>query len=81
MRGEPLVADAPTRKPSAPELTIREACQWLDPPITEGQLTSLLRVARVGPVGKRRAGRRGRPEYTYDAAEIMRLHSAILEWL
>lgn len=77
------MAGAPVRPDGAPgpQLTIREAAAWLDPPITEEQLAALIHVAGVQPVGKRRLGRRGRPADTYDAAELMRLHGALMEWL
>ena len=74
------MADTPPRVTAA-QLTIREAATWLDPPITEEQIAALIRVAGVKSTGQRRTGKRGRPELTYDAAELMRLHRAIMEWL
>ena len=61
--------------------TIDEAVSWLDPPITRQQLTNLIAILHIRPVGKRRKPGRGRPAMTYDAAELMRLHSGVMEWL
>jgi hypothetical protein len=61
--------------------TIDEAVTVLDPPITRRQLADLIRVLGIRPVGKRPQPRSGRPTLTYDAAELFRLHAAIVRWL
>lgn len=61
--------------------TIDEAIMVLDPPITYRQLAALIAALGIRPVGKRREPKRGRPRLTYDAAELMRLHAAVLPWL
>jgi len=60
--------------------TIDEAVQWLDPPISRRQLADLIGTLRVQSRGTRPRPM-GRPAYVYDSAEIMRLHSAVVEWL
>jgi hypothetical protein len=60
--------------------TIDEACNWLDPPIERRQLAELVKLLHVTPAGTRRQPL-GRPAFTYDVAEIMRLHAALLPWL
>jgi hypothetical protein len=62
-------------------LTIDEAADWLDPPITRQQLAGLIAALGIRPVGKVQGPGRGRPRLTYDAAELMRLHAAIARWL
>jgi hypothetical protein len=63
--------------------TIDDAVEFFDDgglPITRRQLVTLINVLDIRPVGKRQ-GARGRPALTYDAADLMRLHSAIVPWL
>jgi hypothetical protein len=62
-------------------LTIDEAVTVLDPSITRRQLADLIAALHIRPVGKRLQPTRGRPALTYDAAELMRLHAAIVPWL
>jgi hypothetical protein len=63
------------------DFTVDEAASWLDPPISRDQLAALIAALGIRPVGKRRRPGKGRPALTYDAAELMRLHSAVIEWL
>lgn len=58
--------------------TIEEAAALLDPPITTEELRALVTAARTHPRGQRRTGRRGRPHFTYDPADLMRAHAAIV---
>jgi hypothetical protein len=66
-------------------LTLAEAAPALDPPMTREQLEGIIEhLPKMRPVGVRRppkgsAG--GRPARTYDADEIIDLHSALLPWL
>lgn len=63
-------------------LTLAEAAALLEPPVTEYQLRHIIRqLPGITPAGVRRAGHIGRPEHTYDAGEIMRLHAALTPWL
>jgi hypothetical protein len=61
--------------------TIDEAATFLDPPITRDQLAGLIAALGIRPVGKRRQPGRGRPALTYEVAELMRLHAAVVPWL
>jgi hypothetical protein len=62
-------------------LTVHEAVTVLDPPMTHDQLAGLIAALGIRPVGKRPQSGLGRPRLTYDAAELMRLHAAVLPWL
>lgn len=68
---------------TAAALTLAEAAQVLDPPVTERQLRLIVAALRgsVHPVGVRRTGRQGKPVCTYDAETLMRLHAAVAPWL
>jgi len=60
--------------------TAEEAARLLGPPqLTVTQVRSLIRVAALTPVGKRRAGTRGAGRYArcYRAAELIRLYDAV----
>lgn len=62
-------------------LTLAEAAAWLDPPLSYGQLAEIVHaLPGLRPAGNRPTGR-GRPVYTYDAGELMELHSRIRPWL
>lgn len=58
--------------------TLDDAAQLLDPPITPDELRALIVAARLQPTGIRRTGRRGRPAPTYDPADLMRAHAALV---
>lgn len=64
--------------------TLREAAAWLDPEITEADLTALVRIrglhVEAVPVTVPQE-RRGRPARRYDVAEIIALHRALMPWL
>ena len=62
-------------------LTVEEACEILNPPVTPEQLRTLIRALGVQPSGTRRSGRRGRPFPTYDVGELLRLHEALVPFL
>jgi hypothetical protein len=62
-------------------LTLAEAAQVLDPPITERQLRVIVAALGWQPTEVRYSGRTGRPPAAYDAAELMKLHQALLPWL
>lgn len=61
-------------------LTLAEAATLLDPPMTERQLRAIVRALRWQPAGWRHNGH-GHPYATYQAADIMRLHAALLPFL
>jgi hypothetical protein len=63
------------------ELTIAEAADWLDPPIAKETLAALIAALRIPPAGKRTRPQKGRPAYTYPAAELQALHAAVTPWL
>lgn len=67
--------------PVAVTFTLAEASQILDPPLTETQLREIIRALRWKPDGHRYTGCSGRPIATYDAAKIMKLHSALVPWI
>jgi hypothetical protein len=70
--------------PATVTLTLAEAAQVLDPPMTEQQLRLMVRVLGWQPCGERangHPGRSGRQKATYDAAEILRLHAALVPFL
>jgi hypothetical protein len=60
-------------------LTLAEVASILDPPMAEWQLR-LIAVRALGwrPDGYRHNGRPGHPTATFDAAELMALHAALL---
>lgn len=62
-------------------LTVAEAAGFLDPPIEAGQLAELIHALRIAPNGSRPTGRRGKPAATYNANELIRLHTAVAAWL
>jgi len=62
------------------EWTIDEAITFLDPKLTRRQLADLITTLKIRSCGTRPRPV-GRPALTYDVAEIMRLHSAIMPWL
>jgi len=64
----------------AARLTIDEFVSWADPPITRRCLADLITALKVESAGTRKRPV-GRPALTYDASELMRLHSAVAEWL
>ena len=59
------------------DLTIPEAAEFLEPPLTVEQWRLLIRLACLEPVGRRGTGQAGRPWPTYPAAALMRLHAAV----
>jgi hypothetical protein len=61
--------------------TLAEAATVLDPPMTEQQLRLVVRALGWQPAGKRYTGRRGHPEVTYDAGQIMGLHAALVPFI
>jgi hypothetical protein len=62
-------------------LTLAEASQVLDPPMTEQQLALIVRALGWKPDGWRATGRRGHPWPEYPAADLMRLHAALVPFL
>jgi hypothetical protein len=62
-------------------LTLQEACEVLDPPMSETQLRIIVRALAIQPTGARRSGQAGRPTATYQADELHRLHGALAPWL
>jgi len=66
---------------SAVSLTLAEASQVLDPPLSERQLRQIVHALGWMPAGHRYTGRAGRPAPEYDATEILRLHAALAPWL
>ena len=64
-----------------PTLTLAEAAAWLDPPLTPGQLHAIIKALGIVPAGSRPNGGPGRPQATYHAATLMRLHAAIIPFL
>ena len=61
-------------------MTVDEAVEWFDPPISRRQLADLITTLKIRPVGKRPRPI-GRPALEYDAAELMRLHASLVPWL
>ena len=61
--------------------TLAEAATVLDPPMTEQQLRLIITALALSPAGSRYTGRAGRPQATYDAATLLRIHAALLPWL
>ena len=64
--------------PATVTLTLAEAAQVLDPPMTERQLRAIVRALAWQPEGYRHTGRAGRPAPRYDAARLMALHAALV---
>src|SRR5258708_787112 len=62
-------------------LTLAEAAQLLDPPMTERQLRMIIRALGIPPAGTRPSGHRGRPILTYRWSELAGLHQALVPWL
>ncbi len=62
-------------------LTLGEAAQVLDPPMTEQQLRVIVTALRWQPRGWRRTGRIGHPYPVYDWAQIAGLHAALVPFL
>jgi hypothetical protein len=62
-------------------LTLAEAAQVLDPPITERQLRAIVAALHWEPAEVRHNGRTGRPPAAYDAARLMRLHAALVPFM
>lgn len=67
--------------PAAVALTLAEASQVLDPPLSEKQLRAIVTALGWKPDGWRHRTGRGHPFPTYDAQEILRLHSAVVPFL
>jgi hypothetical protein len=66
---------------AAVALTLAEASQVLDPPVTEQQLRQIVTALRWQPDGWRRTGRAGHPFPVYDVAELLELHAALVPFL
>jgi len=66
---------------AAVTLTLAEAAQVLEPPMSEAQLRRIISALGWKPAGWRRTGRSGHPFPEYDAAALMRLHAALLPFL
>jgi hypothetical protein len=60
-----------------------EALTVIGPPLSEGQLRGIVTALALTPAGTRRRGpgHPGRPERTFDAAALMRIHAALQPWL
>lgn len=67
--------------PAAVTLTLAEAATLLDPPVTEQQLRQIVTALGWKPSGWRRRETRGHPFPEYDAAEILKLHAALVPFL
>jgi hypothetical protein len=67
--------------PATVTLTLAEAAQVLDPPVSERQLRAIVGALGWRPCGHRRTGQAGRPAARYDAGELMKLHAALAPWL
>lgn len=63
-------------------LTLAEAADVLDPPVTEQQLRAIIRALSIKPAGWRHTQPgRGHPTAAYEVADLMRLHAALYPWL
>jgi hypothetical protein len=67
--------------PTTVTLTLAEAAQVLDPPMTEQQLRAIVTALGWQPDGHRHTGRAGRPMACYDATRLMQLHAAVAPFL
>ena len=67
--------------PATVTLTLAEAAQVLDPPMTEQQLRAIVRALGWQAEGRRHTGRAGRPALRYDAGRILKLHAALVPFL
>ena len=63
------------------DLTLGEAAAILQPPMTEKQLIMVVAALNLPHCGVRHTGHSGKPRRTYPAADLMRLHAALLPWL
>jgi hypothetical protein len=63
------------------QLTLAEAAAILNPPVTERQLRQIITALGWQPAGHRRTGRPGHPHPTYDAAQLLKLHLALMPFL
>ena len=66
---------------TAVTLTLHEAAQVLDPPMTEQQLRAIVHALGWQPDSQRYTGRAGRPTASYDATRIMALHGALAPFI
>jgi hypothetical protein len=62
-------------------LTLAEAATILNPPMTEQQLRQIITALHWQPERWRRTGRIGHPYPEYNAADILRLHGALVPFL
>lgn len=62
-------------------LTVAELTEVLQPPVTQVQVTLMVKLGRVPVAGWRKTGKPGHPHPEYDHEEIARLHQALLPWL
>lgn len=67
--------------PATVTLTLAEAAQVLDPPMTEQQLRKIVRALGWQAADQRRTGKPGHPAPAYPAAGLMRLHAALVPFL
>jgi hypothetical protein len=67
--------------PTAITLTLAEASQVLDPPMSEQQLRAIVTALGWQPEGWRRRATRGHPFPTYNAGQILELHAALVPFL
>ena len=67
--------------PTAVTLTLAEASQVLDPPMTEQQLRAMITALGWQPDSHRHTGRAGRPTAAYDATRLMQLHAAVAPFI
>ena len=61
--------------------TLGEAAEVLDPPVTEKQLSMIIRALGWKPAGHRYTGRGGHPHSTWDMARIQLLHAALIPFM
>jgi len=62
-------------------LTLAEAAEVLDPPMTADQLRQIIGALGWKPAGNRHTGQRGRPFPVYNAEELLKLHAALVPFL
>jgi hypothetical protein len=67
--------------PATVTLTLAEAAQVLDPPMTEQQLRKIVTALGWKPDGWRHRTGRGHPFPVYQAQDLMRLHAALVPFL
>ena len=62
-------------------LTLAEAAEVLDPPMSADQLRQIVSALGWKPAGNRHTGKRGRPWPVYEATRLLELHAALVPFL